>query len=709
MTSSMSSASPSELKFEIGHVLFIDIVGYSKLLINQQSEQLETLRAIVRGTEQVRLAEAEGKLLRLPTGDGGALVFRNSPEAPVLCALEVAKELKRHPELKVRMGIHSGPVNEVVDLNEQTNIAGAGINVAQRVMDCGDAGHILLSKHVADDLEQYPRWQSCLHDLGECEVKHGVRVDVFNFHDDKIGNQQLPKRLQVLQKHRARLRWTAVGVALLLLLGVATAFVIVSKKSATSIPTVPEKSIAVLPFENLSDDKSNAYFAEGVQDEILTRLAKVADLKVISRTSTQKYGSAPDNLREIARQLGVAHILEGSVQRENDQMRVDVQLINALTDTHLWADIYDRKVADLFATESEIAKTIADTLQAKLTGSEAAAIAKAPTADHEAYELYLRGRFFWNKRTAADLRRSIELFEDAIKKDPNFAAAYAGAAQSWLLLPAYDGGAPQDCFPKAKLAAEKALSLDSTCSDGHTALGAVRSNYEFDLTGAIAEFEQAIKLNPNDATAHHWFGHHPLTCLGQSERALAELRRAQELDPLSLIINANIGYTYIVAGRLEDAIAQLRRAIELDGNFYYAIYVLGEAFELKDSFPEAISQYQKAIALTTDPIPRALLGRLYGSHGRPDEARQIFQQLKQEREQRFIPAYCLALICLGLNERNEALNWLEESYRERDGFDILFIRVDPFLKPLRGDARFEALAEKIVPARVFGANSKLRR
>src|SRR5437588_2785282 len=213
----MSEEENAKLRLEIAHVLFIDIVGYSKLLIDEQSEQIQKLKEIVRGTEQFRLAEAEGKLLRLPTGDGGAFVFRNSPEAPVLCALEISKALKSHPELNVRMGIHSGPVNEVADLNEQANIAGAGINIAQRVMDFGDAGHILLSKRVADDLEQYPRWRSLLHDLGECEVKHGLQIRVANFYGDEIGNSQLPRKLRVLQKHRARKRWAAIVTALLLL------------------------------------------------------------------------------------------------------------------------------------------------------------------------------------------------------------------------------------------------------------------------------------------------------------------------------------------------------------------------------------------------------------------------------------------------------------------------------------------------------------
>src|SRR6187397_2351327 len=276
----MAADATKEIRLEIGHVLFIDIVGYSKLLINEQSEQIQTLKEIVRGTEQFRLAEAEGKLLRLPTGDGGALVFRNSPEAPVLCALEISKALKSHPKLRVRMGIHSGPVNEISDLNEQANIAGAGINIAQRVMDCGDAGHILLSKHVADDLEQYPRWRAYLHDLGECEVKHGVRIGIANLYDSEVGNAQLPKKLEAVKKHRTHVRWAEVGIALLVLAAIVAAFAFLLRRPTRSAVAIAEKSIAVLPFENLSSDKENAYFTDGVHDEILTHLARIDDFKV---------------------------------------------------------------------------------------------------------------------------------------------------------------------------------------------------------------------------------------------------------------------------------------------------------------------------------------------------------------------------------------------------------------------------------------------
>jgi TolB-like protein/Flp pilus assembly protein TadD len=489
--------------------------------------------------------------------------------------------------------------------------------------------------------------------------------------------------------------------------GISVALYFLGRYSAGSKATtavsneLSAKSIAVLPFDNLSEDKSNAYFAEGVQDEILTRLAKVADLKVISRTSTQHFKSSPDNLPQIAKQLGVMNILEGSVQKSNDQVRVNVQLINAMTDAHLWADTYDRKLIDIFTVESEIAKTIADTLQAKLTGSELTAMAKAPTENKEAYELYLKGRFFWNKRTAADLRKSIEYFNQAAEKDQNYALAYAGAAQAWLLLPGYGGGGPNDCFPQADTAAKKALSLDDNSADAHAALAMVKQLYDFDLVGAIAEFERAIELDPNNATAHHWFANHSLAAAGQTEREIAEMKRALELDPLSLIINTNLGEAYIYAHRYDDAIAQLRKTVEMDAGFYFARYLLGNALELKGKLPDAMAEYQKAMALNDDPFAKGLLGHLYGKIGRNAEAGQILAQLREAREQRYVEAYALAIVYLGLGDRNEALNWLEQGYRDRDGFNIAVIRVDPFLVLLHGNPRFEALAEKIVPASQF--------
>ena len=349
----MAAEVKKEIQLEIAHVLFIDIVGYSKRSINDQNAAVEELNQLVRVSDQLQRAEAASRLLKIATGDGMALVFYTSPEAPAHCALEISRALKEHPRLHVRMGVHSGPVSGVVDVNGRPNLAGAGLNMAQRVMACGDAGHILVSKHVAEDLEEYEQWRPLLHDLGACEVKHGMRIAIANLYADEVGNPQLPKKFQALKKRSARMRWAAITAVLLALAAIVAGIAMFSRYRMRGTLAAPEKSIAVLPFENLSEEKANAYFADGVQDEILANLAKVADLKVISRTSVMLYKSGnPRNLREIGQQLGVAHVLEGSVQRAANRVRVMAQLIDARTDAHLWAQTYDRDLADVFAIQT---------------------------------------------------------------------------------------------------------------------------------------------------------------------------------------------------------------------------------------------------------------------------------------------------------------------------------------------------------------------
>src|SRR5438105_11050826 len=396
----MSAEIKKEIQLEIAHVLFIDIVGYSKLSINDQRAAIDELTQVVRTSEQFQNAEAAGRLIKIPTGDGMALVFYKSPEEPVECALEISRALKDHPKIRLRMGVHSGPVSGVIDVNGQANLAGAGLNVAQRMMDCADAGHILVSRHVAEDLEGYEQWRPLLHDLGFCEVKHGVKLQIVNLCTEEAGNRALPAKLRAQRQGVARTRWILLSTSLVLLAAVVATFVAVSRRAARSSSAVPEKSIAVLPFENRSQDKDDSYFADGIQDEILTRLSKIADLKVISRTSTQHYKSAPENLPEIARQLGVAHILEGSVQKSGDAVRVNVQLIKAANDSHLWADTYDRRLTDIFSVESEVAKAIADQLRVHLTGQEEQVIAAKPTDNPEAYDFYLRGLAYTLKTAA---------------------------------------------------------------------------------------------------------------------------------------------------------------------------------------------------------------------------------------------------------------------------------------------------------------------
>src|SRR5881296_2148619 len=382
-----------EIELEIAHVLFLDIVGYSKLSVNEQHARVDELNGIVRLSEQFQKAEATNRILKIPTGDGMALVFYKRPEEPAQCAFEISRALKDNQRLHVRMGIHSGPVSGVVDVNERTNVAGAGINTAQRVMDCGDSGHILLSRHVAEDLAEYERWRPFLHDIGTFELKHGVPVSVSNLYSDEVGNAKLPTKLQAVRKRRAHVRWAEIGAALLVLGAIIAAFVFLLHRSTRAPLAVLDKSIAVLPFENRSEDKANAYFSDGVQDEILTDLAKIADLKVISRTSVLQYKSGvARNLREIAQQLGVAHVLEGSVQRAGNKVRVNAQLIDARNDRHEWAENYDRPIDDVFAIQSEIAKAIADQLQAKLSPAEKNTIEQRPTADVVAFEQYSKAK-----------------------------------------------------------------------------------------------------------------------------------------------------------------------------------------------------------------------------------------------------------------------------------------------------------------------------
>jgi len=614
-----------DLKFEIGHVLFIDIVGYSKLNIHEQSEQLETLKQIVRGTEQFRAAEAEGKLLRLPTGDGGALVFRNTPEAPALCAVEISKVLKSHPELKVRMGIHSGPVNEISDLNEQSNIAGAGINMAQRVMDCGDAGHILLSKHVADDLEHYPRWQPFLHSLGECEVKHGARIGVVSLHTNEVGNPKTPKKMQAAQQHKARTRWAAIVTALLLLSASVAALMIVSKKSSTSTSLVPEKSIAVLPFENLSSDKENAYFAEGIQDEILTRLSKIAVLKVISRTSTQKYKSAPDNLHEVGQQLGVANLLEGSVQKAGNAVHINVQLIKAATDAHLWAESYDRKLDDVFGVEGEVATAIADQLNARLSQSEQKAVTAKPTQNTGAYDAYLRGLALQGR--VDDLRtnwvKSAEAFAEAVRLDPDFAVGWAQLSRQESLVYNSVNHSP-DHQAAARTALDNAMKLGPDLVETKIAQGWYQSYVEADYDGARVSLEQVRRQYPNKSTVSellaavlrrqgHWEESRrlfdqtveldPRNVFLLANAALAGLetrdpaytqeymRRALDLSPQNATLVAQLAASYQMSGDIKQAQTVLDSVQPRDGDSFYFSILAYNAIYLRN-YPPAIGTLQ---------------------------------------------------------------------------------------------------------------------
>ena len=663
-------SSEADVKFEIGHVLFIDIVGYSKLLIHEQTEHLQKLREICRATEQFRAAQAEGKLLRLPTGDGGALVFRDNPEAPVSCAMEINKALKNHPDLRVRMGIHSGPVKEVTDLNEQANIAGAGINMAQRVMDCGDAGHILLSKRVADDLEQYGRWRPLLHDLGICEVKHGATLGIVNLYSDEIGNPNTPKKFKAEEPR---------------------------EKKVDTGSRVPHKSIAVLPFENLSEDKANIYFADGIHEEILTRLSRIRDLKVISRNSTQRFKNTAEQIPDIAKQLGVATILEGSVRKAGDKVRVHVQLIDAENDAHLWAERYDRQLDDIFEVESDIAGKIAEALQATLTGAERRAIAARPTNSTEAYELYLKGRYHWRNFYAPGYERVREYYEQAVALDASYAPAYTGLSlyYSWA---AANAIFPPDVWPLAEEYVRKSLSLDDTSPDAYNALAAVEVYYKRNWPAAERAFHRGMELDPNFADLHSHRGL-CLSYLGRFDEAIAQTERGLQLDPFFPGTNVHYGTLLFFSRQYDRAAAQLAKTLDLYPDNAAAHQLFGDVCANRNMQHEAITQWCAALNLNGRSEDARVLEQTFKTAGFDAAVRTLGERQLEELDARrargeYVAAAHYVFAHIKRGNLEGALAWLPKMAEEPDWF-ALQMRVNPILDPLRSDPRFEALVSQV--------------
>jgi TolB-like protein/class 3 adenylate cyclase len=620
----MPVESKKEIQLEIAYVLFIDIVGYSKLSINEQHAAIEELNRIVRASEQFQRAQAAGRLLKIPTGDGMALVFYTSPEAPVQCAVEISRALREHTRLQIRMGIHSGPVSGVLDVNEQANLAGAGITLAQRVMDCGGAGHILLSKHVAEDLEEYQQWRPLLHDLGTCEVKHGARVSVVNLYADQIGNPKLPLKFEIARKRQIRLNWAAMMAVLLALAAIAAGIALLSHNRAQLTLAAPEKSIAVLPFENLSEEKANAYFAEGIQDEILTRLAKIADLKVISRTSMQHYKSAPENLREIARQLGVAHILEGTVQKSGNAVRVNVQLIKAANDSHLWADTYDRKLTDIFSVESDVAKAIAEQLRAKLTGHEEQAIAARPTDNTEAYDAYLRGLAYTLKAFSrpTNFLAAQKHLTEAVRLDPKFAL-------SWALLSYVDARGyittvlqPTDALRnQARQAAETALTLQPNLGEAILAMGHYHYACLRDYDTAVLYFEQARQFLPNSSQIPESLAY-VARRRGQWDQSELYFKQAERLDPRNVTLLTQHALSYICLRRFPEALRNLDQVLNITPDDVDTVCY-------KASIAQAEGDLPRASALLAPLRPGADLNQALET--------QVYQAILKRRSASIIP------------------------------------------------------------------------
>jgi len=688
--------SDENIRLEIRHVLFIDIVGYSKLLVEEQKERLGQLTSIVLGTAQVRDSRDE-QLVRLPTGDGMALVFRHSPEEPAHCALEIAEALLKHPELPVRMGIHSGPVSEVTDVSGRTNIAGAGINMAQRVMDCGDAGHILLSQHVADDLIQYRQWAPRLRDLGECEVKHGVRLHLVNLYAEPLGNAAIPQKFQQTRQkpvaeqsaRRSSVGWIA-ALVLAAILAASGVYYFTYRTAA-----IPERSIAVLPMTNSTGDPANEYFSDGMSEEFISSLSRLRDLKVIGRTSSFQFKGKTDDSKTIGDKLGVYYLLEGSVRKSADRVRIAVELIKSGDGASVWSETYDRELKDIFAVQSEIAGAVAKQLKVALLGNngQAAQLAAAATPQNiEAYNALLQGNFHFYLRTADDFRKAIGYYEEAIRLDPRYALAYAKLTPPAVNLVTGFGHIAtkekEEAMAKARASAKSALALDPNLSEAHLAQALILELLDLNLAGAEAEYRRALELAPQNP---HTINDLAILMaeLARLDEAVALAQRAIALDPLRSTFHYALAHFLVALGRYDQAEATLRKAIELQPTSAQAYAELAIIQILRGN-PGAAAELAKQ---ETDPFWRTYaLALAYFANGDRAEAdaalKKLIDEDADESGSQIAEVYALR------KEPEKMFEWLEHAWITRDP-GVIQLLYHPFARAYKDDPRFIAFAQKI--------------
>jgi TolB-like protein/Flp pilus assembly protein TadD len=688
--------SDDNLRLEIGHVLFIDIVGYSKLLNEEQKERLNQLVEIVLATAPVREATDE-QLVRLPTGDGMALVFRRSAEEPARCALEIAEALQKHPELPVRMGIHSGPVSEVTDVSGRTNLAGAGINMAQRVMDCGDAGHILLSQHVADDLIHSRQWASRLRDLGECEVKHGVRLHLVNLYAEPLGNAAVPQKFQQAKPTPARRSSagliTALVVIAILVTGATYYFTAHRSKGAA----IPEKSIAVLPLVNSTGDPANEYFSDGMSEEFISSLSRLQELKVVGRTSSFQFKGKSDDSKTIGEKLGVYYLLEGSVRKSADRVRIAVALIKSGDGANVWSETYDRELKDIFAVQSEIAGAVAKQLKVALLGhnGQAAQLATAATPSNrnvEAYNALLQGNFYFNRRTAEDTRKAIGYYEEAIRLDPRYALAYAKLSIAALnLVNSYISSATnegQEAIARARELAKTALGLDPNLADSHLAQGRILELFDFNFAGAEAELRRALELAPQNPAVTSNLAN-LISDLGRLDEAAALAQRAIVLDPLRAASHYDLAIDLIALGRSDEAEAALHKSVELQPQSAQNYCYLAIIQILRGNSGAAVELAKQE----TDPFWHTYaLALAHFAHGDRAEADAALKKMIDEYAD--AAGSQIATVYALRKEPEKMFEWLEHALTTHDG-GVIELLFNPFLRAYKDDPRFIAFAQKV--------------
>jgi TolB-like protein/Flp pilus assembly protein TadD len=698
----MNTELESDAQLEIGHVLFMDIVGFSKLLVDQQTECSQRLNQIVRNTEQFRAAEAASKLVRLPTGDGMVLVFYTSPEAPVRCAMEIDQALKGSSDFGLRMGIHSGLVNKVSDVNDRSNLAGTGINLAQRVMDCADAGHILVSKRVAEDLEQHSKWRPRLHHLGEFEVKHGVKIDIVNLYTDEVGNPAPPLKFKGKKVAQAsplgRFAKPLIGAALLGAIGLVGVWFFLHRgnEGGNSLPLAaifPGKSVAVLPFKPLVASNRDEVLEAGMADTLIAKLSTSREMIVPSLASARKYDDQRHDSAATGRALHVNSVLEGNLQKSGDRIRVTARLIRVADGKSMWSGTFDENFTDVFQVEDAIAEKVAAALRLRLSDEDRQRLTKRYTENTEAYQLYLKGRFYWNKYTDEGWRKSIEFFKQAAAKDPNYALAYAGIADSYSLLGELGIVAPKEIFSQARSYAEKALKLDDNLSEAHLSLGIVKLFYDWNPPAAEPELARARELNPSDPQVHHFYGHY-LEFAGRYEEAAAEIKRGVDLDPTNLIVNTEYGWTFYIRHQYDEAIAQYRKTLELEQNFILASVWMAQALEQKQMYAEARAELERARKIDNWSWIVAEIGCVDALLNKHDDAQKIIAELKARAAHEYIDETLIVYIFIALGEKDQAFAWMEKGYQSRAS-NLPWMIMEPKFDSVRSDPRFDELVRRM--------------
>jgi serine/threonine protein kinase/TolB-like protein len=697
-TSVAPASSASKHDLEIAHILFTDIVAYSRLPMDQQEQALQYLREAVRATPEFTRREASDQLIRVPTGDGMALVFLGDVEAPVRCALELTRAMRQWPGVQLRMGIHTGPVYRVEDINAARNVAGGGINIAQRVMDCGDAGHILISKTVADVLDEVSTWKTALHDLGEAEVKHGLRVHLYNLYTDEVGNRELPQKLRAAQttavtagakSQRTKLSLGLVA-AMIVALVVGGAWYLRSSK-ATQID-----SIAVLPFTNGGGDANTDYLSDGITESLIDNLAHVPQLKVKSRNSVFRYKGKDVDVHKVGNELGVSALVSGRMMPRGDNVEVSAELTDVRDSSVIWGQHYRGTSADIIALQQQIAGDIAEKLRSKLSTSEKHQVTKQGTQNPEAYELYLKGRYTWNKRTPSNIATALSYFNQAIAKDPGYALAYSGLADAYSLLPLY-GGTPSEDYPKSNAAARQALALDPTLAHPHAVLGYNEMQYDWDFAAGEAEFKKAFELDPNDATTHMWYGVTVGIIGGREQQALAEVGRAHQLDPLSPIISAVAGLIHVMARRYDEAIVVSKKVADENPTFAMVHFYLAQAYWGKRMYSQVIEEWKAYGQLSGDRNESEFASALeqgFRSSGWKGALTKGIEARQAQRKNSYYSAFMIATLCADLGDKDQAFRWLNTAYQERDHW-LLHLKTDFVLDPIRSDPRFAELVRKV--------------